>query len=500
MDAVGERQGHGGFRLRWFGLTSPRIWFPRRDLPYRLPYSRAMHSGHAWLSKLRAVALALLLGVPALALLIVGPRRQVGIPAERTVVQFWAGWTGVEAVAIARIVEQFNRSVGAEKKIWVDYHAVSDIDKRMLIATAGGDPADLATLFDRAIPQFADQEALTPLDELVTEHDIDLRGIAPIWLDLGRYQGKLYGLPAPPYTIALFYNKHLFRDAGLDPDRPPRTIAELDEYAARLTQRDPSTAAEQSAGQQGRIQQLGFTASRQMMNWWHWVWPCFFGAQLWDGQRARLDSPEAQAGYQWIADSRARYGTTDLLEFEGGSGVIEGAQNPFLSGRLAMLYQGPWLANWALKYTPDLDFGVAPFPSSTADGGYGCCAGDLFVIPRGAPHAREAMVFLTYLMRQDVIEQLAMGHAKLSPYREPLPGFFEQHPNPHIRVFARIANLPRPFGVPQMPAWPAVNDELMQVLDKILAGRDPQRVLSEAQARVDHIVQRENAAAQRRRR
>jgi ABC-type glycerol-3-phosphate transport system substrate-binding protein len=249
----------------------------------------------------RTITLLILLVLPAVALLAFGPRGQVDVPRDRVLVRYWEKWTGVEALAMQRIVTRFNDTVGAAQGIWVEYSAVSNVDQRMLLATAGGDPPDVAGLFDYAIPQFADQGALMPLDDLAAEFSLDLGAFKPICVKIGTYDGRLYALPSTPFTIALYYNRRLFREAGLDPDRPPETIAELTEYARRLTRRDAA----------GKIVQLGFTTSPGMLGWWHWIWPKFFDAPLWDGRRFRVSTPEAVAAYGWIATRRAELGPVD---------------------------------------------------------------------------------------------------------------------------------------------------------------------------------------------
>src|SRR5262245_55949868 len=104
---------------------------------------------------LRGLLLALILILPAAVLLAFVPRGLREVPTDRIIVRYWEKWAGVEAVAIRQIVDEFNRTVGAERGIWVDLHAVSNVDERMLIATAGGDPPDVAGLYDRYVAQFA---------------------------------------------------------------------------------------------------------------------------------------------------------------------------------------------------------------------------------------------------------------------------------------------------------------------------------------------------------
>ncbi len=431
---------------------------------------------------IRSILLTLLLAVPAAGLILFGPRGQAHVPPGRTMIHYWEKWTGVEAQSVQRLVDEFNQTVGAEHDIWVDYNAVSNVDQRMLIATAGGDPPDVAGLFDYIVPQFADQGALLPLDELAREFDIPLETFKPVWLEIGRYDGRLYALPSTPFTIALYYNRRLFREAGLDPDRPPATTAELNDYAVRLTRHEIVDGKQ-------KITQLGFTTSPGMLGWWHWVWPSFFGLRMWDGQHFTLDTPAGHDAARWTADRRRKLGNEETLIFEAAAGAIEGAQNPFLSQRLAMVFQGPWMSNWISKYTPSLDYGVAPFPSSSADRHYVFASMDVFVIPAGARHPHEAMVFLKYMVSQDVLERLCREHCKVSPFRTPGADFFARHANPFIRVFDEMASSPDAFGYPPMPTWAHVSAELLKMHESILRGvHDPDEAVTTAQQRVDRIV------------
>lgn len=436
----------------------------------------------------RTIALALLLGVPAVALILFGPRGTHAIPAGRTVIRYWDKWTGVEGAALQRIVDRFNATDGVRHNLWVDYNALGDVDKRMLIATAGGDPPDLAGLYDRFVPQYADQGALLPLDDAIREHAIDLDAIKPIWLDICRYDNRMFALPSTPYTIALYYNRRLFREAGLDPDQPPQTTAELNAVAKRLTRKEGD-----------RITHLGFTVSPAMLGWWHWIWPSFFDAQVWRDGRFELDTPQSRAAYQWVMDYRNAVGNDAVLAFEANCGAIESAQNPFLSEKLAMVFQGPWLANWARVYAPDLDYGVAAFPSVTAERKNVFASTDVFVIPRGSKRPREAMVFLAYLMRPENLEALCAAHGKGSPFRTPGATFYRDHPNPKIRVFDELAASPHAFGYPKMPMWSEAWTEMLYLLETVQRGaRPPNEAIGMTQRKVDQIVSEWQKARSRR--
>src|SRR4051812_28348443 len=144
------------------------------------------------------------------------------------------------------VVADFNRTVGQDEKIFVRYLSMSSVDRKTLIATAAGVPPDVAGVWDAQLAQFADLNALEPLDRLAAEHGLTAETYKPVYWETCRYKNRLFALPSTPSAIALHYNKLIFwrnadklRAAGLDPTRPPRTIAELDRYAEQLNAFDP---------------------------------------------------------------------------------------------------------------------------------------------------------------------------------------------------------------------------------------------------------------------
>jgi len=428
---------------------------------------------------LRGTLIFLLLVLPALALLAFGPRQARHVPSDRTVIRYWEKWTGVEGAVMKRSVAEYNQTQGVEDGIWVEYLAVSNVDQRTLVAVAGGDPPDLAGLYDHIIAQFADRDALMPLDDLVKESRIDAGVFKPAWWNIGVYHDRLYALPSTPYVIALYYNKRLFREAGLDPDRAPRTLAELDEYSRKLTRYEGD-----------RIIQAGFIPAPKLLGWWHWVWLYFFGGNLWDGQHFTLDTPAGRAAHRWMYEQRVEMGLKQAVAFEANVGAVEGPLNPFLAERLAMVYQGPWVANWVRQYKPSLEYGVARFPADREDRHPVFVSSDVFVIPRGSRHPREAMRFLSYLLRQDVLERLCREHWKLSPFRTPSEDFFRNHPiREHIRTLDALADSDDVFGYPRMPTWAEASVEMLFMIENIFQGhRPPDEALRETQAKIDVIV------------
>ena len=191
-----------------------------------------------------------LLGIVAICFLIFAPKPGQSLPKDRVVVEYWEKWTGDESDSMKRIVNEFNRTTGQDKGIYVRYLSMSKIDQKTLAACAAGVPPDIAGLIQRQIVQFAALGVLDPLEDLARARGITADTYKPIYWKACNYDGHLWCLISTPGVVALHYNKAIFRDnaaairrAGLDPDRPPATLDELDRMAGVLDGGNPEAAS-----------------------------------------------------------------------------------------------------------------------------------------------------------------------------------------------------------------------------------------------------------------
>jgi len=95
-------------------------------------------------------------------------------------------------------------------------------------AVAGGAPPDMVIMCNNeALPGFAHDGVVQPMDDLLTQVGAKTDNILPASLAWVTYQGKLYGLPFLQDTWGLFWNTDAFSEVGLDPTQPPKTLDEL---------------------------------------------------------------------------------------------------------------------------------------------------------------------------------------------------------------------------------------------------------------------------------
>ena len=396
-------------------------------------------------------------------------------PADgRIHIRYWEKWTGFEEDAMRKVVEAFNKR---QDRIRVEYLAVSQVNHKMLLATAGGNPPDVAGIWDNDVVPFADYNALRPLDDFCARDGIGAEDYLPAYWDLCTHQGRVFAMPTTPASVALHWNRKLFREAGLDPDRPPKTIEELDEFNRKLTRRDAS----------GAITQMGFMPAEP--GWWNWGWGHFFGGKLWDGQgTATVVSPENLRAFNWVKSYVDEYQPKDLSVFQSGFGNFSSPQNAFLSGKVAMVIQGVWMANYIHNNNPSLDWEAAPFPhpADRPDLARSTPVGlDVLVIPTSSKHPNEAWEFVGFVQSQEGMEMLCDGQWKHSPLSRVSERFLREHRNKRIRLFQELAASRNTFAPPQVGIWKEWQDEMKASFENIWSnGRPPEETLAYVQDRI----------------
>lgn len=418
-----------------------------------------------------------------------GPRGKREASGGRIVLDYWEKWTGkVEGGSMQKIVDDFNRS---QDRIFVRYLSMAGIDEKSQIAIAGNSPPDITGLWSANVPGFADAGAILPLDDLGPHSlrpDIYADGMRPVTM----HRGRMYAAVNTGGTIALYYNRAIFKEVGLDPDRPPRTISEMNDYCKRLARSDG-----------GKLVRAGFHPREP--GWWPQLWGYYFGGNLYDDKTntATFDDAGNIASMEWIQSFVNEYGLQRLNELRSSFGNYDAPLNAFVAGSIAMVAQGPWLGNIINLYKPDLDYAVAPMP--VADHLYdpsspiGLVDTDVLVIPRGVKHPEACMEFVAFTQRQDNVEYLSTIHCKGSTLAKVSDDFIKNHPNRGIRTFTALAQSPRSFRTPSTKSWLQVRDEMSFAFDKVwnLQG-SPKDLLAVARQRGQAVLDR--AAEESRRR
>ena len=206
-----------------------------------------------------------------------------------------------------------------------------------------------------------------------------------------KFGDKWYGMVSDASPTALYYNKEMFREAGLDPERPPKTLDELVEYADLLTVRDEDGNPTRAGLS---LRKTGFKAGIAEK---YFTFLFSMGGKAFsdDGHRALFNDEQGRRALE-IYDEvlfRKKIDSVDL----------EGDQQGFGQQRAAMFIREVHVIRWLAENYPELEFGVAPIPagaaSISAGGPY------MFVVPDDSDVQEDAWELISYLMSEDVYKR-----------------------------------------------------------------------------------------------
>jgi multiple sugar transport system permease protein len=296
--------------------------------------------------------------------------------------------------------------------------------QKLMTAVAGRVPPDVVLQDRFTIGDWASRDAFRCLDHLIKRDKIISRDFYPACWKEAIYKGKVYAIPHGTDDRALYWNKTLFRRAGLDPERPPRTWDELLDFAVRLAKRRPD----------GSFAQIGFIPNYG--NSWLYLYSWQMGGEFMspDGNTCTLDNPHTVNSLAWMVKVYdALGGAAPISAF---TATFQPNQlDPFFTGKVAMKIDGNWVLNSIARYAPRLDFGVAPAPIPTerlrgrdifrGEPAYITWSGGFsLAIPRGSPHVEEAWEFIKWMTSVEgrLIENRAQRDYNRSIGRPFVPG------------------------------------------------------------------------------
>lgn len=398
----------------------------------------------------------------------------------KTTLDFWSFWgSGARQEVIEEIIDDFNAS---QDKIEVkySYQPWGDIWTKSLSSITAGNPPDVIVQDINSVAQRAEAQQATSLSEYIEEGFSD-EFYPQLW-DTVEYEGDAYAVPFNTDTQVIFYNKTLFKEAGISEEQLPQTWEELETVARKLDVKNGDD-----------FERIGFYP----------LWN--LGADVWalnadDGvswfdkdENVKIDTDNKVEALEWILDWQEYYGqdTINRLEAEFGSGVAD----PFISGLVAMRAQNiNYYSSLAENAPDDFEFGVIQIPEKESGSGHWSWGGGFVLeVPYGAKDPEASYEFIKYLSTPEVQEKFGEKSFDIMANRtanENLVNNDNLDENGQMiyqmadENFANTVITPVPLTAPDFSSL--VNEQIDQIM---LGSKTPAEGLADAQKAVEDLVE-----------
>jgi multiple sugar transport system substrate-binding protein len=386
-------------------------------------------------------------------------------------IRYWTGWPGEEFNTQKKLIKEFE---AAHPNIAVEPLCVFNDYLKVRIAFASGDPPNVCSaVWPEEFPSYAMRGLLTPLEDYYKNSGRrDDEFFPGIWKSL-HYSGHLFGLVATLNTTMMALNAEVYRELGLDPEKPPETLEEFDRINELCIKYDDK----------GNIVRYGYRPAE--LPFWAYV----FGGGWYDEktQKITANRTENVAALEWMVSFARRHNIEKLMSFESALGSnFTTPTGSFYVGKSVFWFTGDWARTLINLYAPKLKYKVfaPPYPK----GGRKNCSyvsASVWVIPKASKHKEEAWEFLNWMCSPSASKKFTSQHGNFTPLRavanEP------EYANDEVyRLARRLVEGENSFGVPQLPIWTYYAEEIRRAENYAVYGaKTPTQALDELQSKME---------------
>ena len=295
--------------------------------------------------------------------------------------------SGGNAGMVDALVAAWNEK-NPDRKINLTYIPHTEMVPKLAQAIASGEVPDLMGLDLIYGPQFASAGQLEDITSYF-EGDATIATASPGHMKVATDDGKLYGVPLYADVSALFWNKDLFRKAGLDPEVPPQSLQDIHDMAAKITGVEEGVYGYYLAGN---------CAGCNIFTFGPLIWASGGKIEPLDANDEPLTGENLPAVLEWAR----------MMHKEGLINPANQAENgetfhlQFGSGKVGIMGTGNFNITLAREQNPDMDFGIALLPGIEKGSTASFAGGDIVTVPKGSKRVADAVDFMKFILSDEV--------------------------------------------------------------------------------------------------
>ncbi len=374
----------------------------------------------------------------------------------------WVNYNDEEFALFTELAEEYQQARGVEFKI--ERIPFAGTEQKILTALATHTAPDIARVDVAFVVPLAKKGAIAELDTLPGAERIK-REVVKAALKSAIIDGKLYGVPDQVTCLALFYNKRLFREAGL-PERAPSDWTEFVKFAKALTN-----------SQKGIY---GFAMRNTL--WWTLPILYTFGADFIQDGKCALTEPEAIDALNF----KASLFLTEKVEAGAWRAGSVDPDMGFQSEKYAMVLNGPWKIKTLTNM--NLNFGVGLIPKGPKGTATNVGGTDMVIFKRSR-YIKQSFEFLTWLVSPSVQTRWANGLGQL-PVNTLAFDSVDVKSHPYLATFTEQLKTAKPR--PPILNYGDIENAVNPEMELVLAGKKPvEKAMIDACVKVERVF-REN--------
>jgi multiple sugar transport system substrate-binding protein len=361
-----------------------------------------------------------------------------------TKLTIWVGWSaGHELIEFKKIIAEYDK-----KRPNVTVNVVGGInDDKIISALRAGNAPDVVSSFQsNNVGVYCPSGGWIDLNPYLKRDKIDVNQFPAGPRYYTAYKGIRCALPLLADTYGLYYNKDLFKQAGLT--APPKTFSELVADAKKLTKKNPD----------GSFKVMGYDPNALFYHGGAGIgtYGTLIGATYFDkaGKSNLARDPGWTRLLTWQKGLIDFYGYKNLVKWQTGAGDEFAASHPFENGKLAMMLDGEWRVAFIQHEHPNLNYATAPMPVDDAHPelyGSGYVNGTIIGMPKTGKHRDEAWDLVKYLTTNDHALARFSNAIRNVPSTASSSKSPELTPDAHFKTFLTIFNDKHSTTVPITP-------------------------------------------------
>ncbi|EIW00797.1 ABC transporter substrate-binding protein [Thermoanaerobacter siderophilus] len=333
---------------------------------------------------------------------------------------------------------------------------VGDYMQKLQTELASNTAPDIFYLDSMPAPQLMSSGVLEPLDDYIKKYNVDVNDFEPALLSAFQWEGKTYGLPKDFNTLALFYNKDMFKAAGIN--ESPKTWEELRDVAKKLTK----------DGVKGLVLSADLARFDAFINQ--------NGGSVYQDGKVTLNLPENAQALDFYVGliTKDKVADTPQNMGEGWNG------DAFAAKKAAMAIEGGWMIPFLKEKAPDLNYGIAELPAGKQKSTMAFTVA--YVMNKNSQHKDEAFKLIEFLTGKEG-QQFVVDSGLALPSRKSMQeGFKEKYPERAAFVDGASYAVPWQFGLYGTKVVDAANKACEALIMKQISSA--QQALDNAQKEV----------------